>query len=151
MNSTVALGISSAVVCGLWSALSNQIGLLGWAGFAGCTTYFACGEHGVEGIKKAISTNLVGVICAIAIILLSEGIPLLGDLGIWCGLLTFVMCFVSKYEPINFCVGMFVGCFSTFASQGNWTGLILSLMLGSLVGASCDFGSVWLKKITNKH
>lgn len=41
MSSLCALSIVTAVLCGIWSYLAGIVGLIGWAGFAGCTTYFA--------------------------------------------------------------------------------------------------------------
>ena len=52
MSSLCALSIVTAVLCGIWSYLAGIAGLIGWAGFAGCTTYFACGKHGMSGVKK---------------------------------------------------------------------------------------------------
>ena len=39
MSSLCALSIVTAVLCGIWSYLAGIAGLIGWAGFAGCTTY----------------------------------------------------------------------------------------------------------------
>ena len=52
MSSLCALSIVTAVLCGIWSYLAGIAGLIGWAGFAGCTTYFACGKHGMSGVKR---------------------------------------------------------------------------------------------------
>lgn len=53
MKSITCLGISTAVCCAVWSFLSPELGLLSWAGFAGCTSYFACPDHGWKGVKSA--------------------------------------------------------------------------------------------------
>ena len=63
MSSLCALSIVTAALCGIWSYLAGIAGLIGWAGFAGCTTYFACGKHGMSGVKKTMITNLTGVLC----------------------------------------------------------------------------------------
>ena len=88
MSSLCALSIVTAVLCGIWSYLAGIAGLIGWAGFAGCTTYFACGKHGMSGVKKTMITNLTGVLCGMTIITLSKINPLFGNLGIWCGIIT---------------------------------------------------------------
>lgn len=98
MSSLCALSIATAVLCGIWSYLAGIVGLIGWAGFAGCTTYFACGKHGMSGVKKTIVTNLAGVLCGMTIITLSKFSPVFGNLGIWCGIITFVMCIIAKSE-----------------------------------------------------
>lgn len=96
MSSLCALSITTAIFCGIWSYLAGIAGLIGWAGFAGCTTYFACGKHGMSGVKKTVVTNLAGVLCGMTIITLSKVSPLFGNLGIWCGIITFVMCIIAK-------------------------------------------------------
>ncbi len=82
MSSLCALSIVTAVLCGIWSYLAGIVGLIGWAGFAGCTTYFACGKHGMSGVKKTVVTNLAGVLCGMTIITLSKFSPVFGNLGI---------------------------------------------------------------------
>ena len=146
MSFLCALGIATAILCGIWTVFAGTIGLIGWAGFAGCTTYFASGEHGIKGLKKTIIPNLTGVLCGMMIIVLSNLVPVLGDFGIWCAIITFVMCMISKYELLSFCPGIFMGCFTTFAANGDWKMLSLSLVLGALLGLSCDYGGVWLHK-----
>lgn len=147
MSFLCALSISTAILCGIWSYLAGVIGLIGWAGFAGCTTYFVCGKHGAEGIKKTIIPNLAGVICGMAIITLSNIVPELGDLGIWCAIITFVMCIIAKCEWFDFCPGTFMGCFTTFAAGGDWKLLSVSLVIGAFLGLGCDYGGEWLHKI----
>jgi hypothetical protein len=60
MKNLTALSITTAILCGIWTVLSPSLGLLGWAGFAGCTAFFAAGGK-FEGFKSAIITNLSGV------------------------------------------------------------------------------------------
>lgn len=153
ISALCALSISTAVLCGIWTFLAGKFGLIGWAGFAGCTTYFASGKHGIEGLRKTIIPNLTGVLCGMTIILLSNIIPALGDLGIWCAIITFVMCIISKFKAFDFCPGTFMGCFTTFAANGDWKLLSVSLVLGALLGLGCDLGGEWIHKKENpeKH
>ncbi len=150
MSYLLSLSIITAILCGAWSALSTIAGFIGWAGFAGCTTFFACGEHGFHGIKKSVITNITGVFCGMAIILLGNVVPAFDRAGVWCAIVTFVMCYLSKYESFNFCPGIFVGCFTTFAANGNWLVLIPSLIIGACLGAACEFGGSQLFKLSTK-
>ena len=151
MSPLCALSIVTAVLCGIWSYLAGIAGLIGWAGFAGCTTYFACGKHGMSGVKKTMITNLTGVLCGMTIITLSKINPLFGNLGIWCGIITFVMCIIAKYEWFDFCPGTFMGCFTTFAADGNWSVLVVSLVIGAFSGFACEYGGNWLyQAVTEK-
>ena len=65
----------------------------------------------MSGVKKTVVTNLAGVLCGITIITLSKFSPMFGNLGIWCGIITFVMCIIAKSEWFDFCPGTFMGCF----------------------------------------
>ena len=146
MSPLLALSISTAVFCGIWAALATFTGLCGWAGFAGCTTYFSTGKHGKEGFLKTICTNMAGVLCGLAIFALTHFVPAFGEWGIWCAIITFVMCIISRFEIVSFCPGIFMGCFCTFAAGGDWKILVPSLLIGAALGVACDFGGVWLRK-----
>ena len=149
MSPLLALSISTAVLCGIWAVFASLVGLISWAGFAGCTTYFSCGAHGKLGLKKTIFPNMAGVLCGMSIIALSNVVPALGQWGVWCAVLTFVMCIISRFGLFDFCPGTFMGCFSTFAAGGDWKLLVPSLLLGALLGVACDFGGIWLRKVVN--
>jgi len=85
-----------------------------------------------------------------AILTLSDVVPLFGRTGVWCAVFTFVMCYIAKYEWFDFCPGTFVGCFSAFAAGGNWKLLIVSLILGAFLGYGCDRGGDWLYQTAQK-
>ena len=143
----LALSTSTALLCGVWAALAPLFGLMGWAGFAGCTTYFSTGKHGWAGVLKTVCTNMAGVLCGMTIFFLTDLIPALGEWGVWCAVITFVMCILSWFKLLDFCPGTFMGCFCTFAAGGDWKILVPSLLLGALLGIACDSGGTWLYKV----
>lgn len=147
MTALLPLSISTAIFCGIFTAIAPLIGLTGWAGFAGCTTYFSCGAHGLTGLRKTLLPNLAGVLCGMAIIALNGLTPFLENWGIWCGVITFVMCIVSCFKLLDFCPGIFMGCFCTFAANADWKLLIPSLIVGAFLGLACDYGGVWLGRL----
>ena len=71
----VASAIASAIVCGFWSFVAGATGLSIWAGFAGCTTYFATGKRGIDAIIKSVSNNFAGVACGMSIMILGNIFP----------------------------------------------------------------------------
>lgn len=151
ISSLCALSTATAVLCGVWTCLSEMTGLSGWAGFAGCTTYFVCGKHGGKGLKKTILPNLLGVLCGMTIIGLSSMYPSFGKMGVWCAVITFAMCIAAKFEMLDFCPGTFMGCFCTFAAEGEWLNLSISLVIGAVLGAACDYGGIWLFNCVNQN
>ena len=147
-----ALSVSTAILCGVWALLATKYELIGWAGFAGCTTYFSTGHHGVVGLRKTILPNLAGVLCGMSIALLSDLVPALGNWGVWCAIITFVMCIISHFKAFDFCPGIFMGCFSTFAvDRDNWKLLVASLLIGAFLGLGCDMGGKWLYRLAGKN
>ena len=75
MKSITCLGISTAVCCAVWSFLSPEVGLLSWAGFAGCTSYFACPDHGWKGVKSAFFCVMSGIAYALLTMYLNKVFP----------------------------------------------------------------------------
>ena len=143
----LAISISTAFFCGVWAMIAYLTGLFGWAGFAGCTTYFSIPKRGVSGLVKTLCTNLAGVACGIASFLLADWIPALGDWGVWCLIITFIMCMLSYFKLLDFCPGIFMGCFSTFAANGDWKLLLPSIVAGAILGYIIDIGAAWLNKM----
>ena len=93
---------------------------------------------------------MAGVLYGMAIIALSNVFPAFGEYGMWCAVLTFVMCIIAKFELFDFCPGTFMGCFTTFAADGDWKMLVPSLAAGAVLGVACDYGAKWLHKRITK-
>ena len=61
------------------------------------------------------------------------------------------LCIIAKSEWFDFCPGTFMGCFTTFAADGNWSVLAISLVIGAFLGLSCEYGGNWLyQAVTEK-
>lgn len=150
MTHLMALSISTGILCGIWTQFGDVIGLIAWAGFAGTTTYFAVGKYGLEGFFTAIRQNLFGVACGMTIIVLCDIFPFSASLFVFGGLISFVLCIAGKFKYLSYVPGSFVGCFSTFAAGGNWKVLIPSLIVGALLGLSCDVGGKLLHSMFGK-
>lgn len=150
MTQIMSLSVITGILCGIWSQISIPMGLMTWAGFAGCTTYFASGKHGLDGFLTTIRQNMFGVFCGMMIIVLDGHFTFPGSTLIFSGLVTFIMCIAGKHKCFSFIPGTFMGCFSTFAGEGNWKILILSLFLGALLGVGCELGGDLLFSIFGK-
>ena len=103
-------------------------------------------------MKKITPLGALSITTAILCgIYLSAIFPLFGELGIWCGIITFVMCMSSNFKLFDFCPGIFMGCFTTFAANGQWKGLVLALVIGAFLGIACDYSGMWLYKAIRKE
>ncbi|WP_270942732.1 DUF1097 domain-containing protein [Romboutsia lituseburensis] len=149
MDSLFALSLMTAIFCGLWSALSSSLGLIAWAGFAGCTSFFAAGGK-LKGFNRAIFTNLSGVFWAIISIKICEYIEIQHIGAITTAVITFIMCIQAKIKFLDFIPGTFIGSVSTFAANGNWKAVVPALILGAILGYICESSGLWLFKIFNK-
>lgn len=148
MTYLLALSLTTGLLCGAWMEISSLFGLIAWAGFAGCTTFFAAGG-GKSGVQDALATNLSGVFWAVVTMSLTNllGIPHAGTFSTI--VITAVMCLQSKCKWFKFIPGAFVGSFSTFAAGGNWQGVAIALVCGSFLGYACETSGKWLFKVTN--
>ena len=61
------------------------------------------------------------------------------------------MCIIGKSKWFDFIPGTFMGCFSTFAAGGNWMILVPSLLMGALLGISCDKSGDWFFNTLTKN
>lgn len=145
MSSLLCLSLVTAVLSGFWVYISGLIGLIGWIGFAGCTTYFAAGGS-KNGLYTAIKTNLSGALWAILAVLISESLTFGFIQIIVTVLVTFILCAQSKYKNLSYIPGAFIGCFSVFAIGDNFFIIILSLIAGVYLGYMCDICSKCLFK-----
>lgn len=143
MNRNLLLTASFiGLLCGLWAGLAPVVGLSIWAGFAGCTAYFACGEHKFRGLFLTIATTVVGVGTALGMIWLGDVIGAGGlGVGIAVGIIVMFIVLMGTIPWLTFVPGIFVGCYSTFAINADWKLLIASLLAGALLGMLCDWGA----------
>lgn len=68
MNILLSIAITTGILSGIWGWVAVSLGLLSWAGFLGCTAYFACPQGGLKGLAISAATLLSGVVWAMVII-----------------------------------------------------------------------------------
>ncbi|GAB6260468.1 DUF1097 domain-containing protein [Photobacterium sp. CCB-ST2H9] len=151
MSVLIAIAITTGVLSGVWGWVAVSFGLLSWAGFLGCTTYFAAPKDGMKGVGLSLATNMSGVAWAMLIIHGSEwiGIDIFGY--VVTAIVSFLMCVQAKREWLSFIPGTFIGCCATFAAGGNWQLVIPSLVLGVLFGYAMKTSGLWLKSLAEQR
>lgn len=141
MNYLMVLSITTGGLCLIWAGLGPEVGLLVWAGFAGCTSFFAAGGK-VEGLKKTVAANISGVILATISIYLT-GLINVGYIGsIITGIATFIMCAQARFKVLSFIPGAFVGSYCTFAANGEWVVVLISILIGTVLGYCCEKSAI---------
>ena len=151
MSVLVSIAITTGILSGIWVWTSVSFGLLGWAGFLGCTTYFASPKDGLKGLGLSIATNMSGVFWAMVIILLSGMVDLEIAAYMTTSVVAFLMCVQAKQALLAFIPGTFIGSCATFAAEGNWQLVIPSLLLGVVFGFSMKASGLWLHRKVGKQ
>ncbi len=93
MNILFAIALTTGILSGIWGWVAVDLGLLSWAGFLGCTAYFACPQGGLKGLAISSCTVMSGVVWALVIIHGSALAPQLQILSyMMTGVVAFLMC-----------------------------------------------------------
>ncbi|KXZ39151.1 Protein of unknown function [Alkalithermobacter thermoalcaliphilus JW-YL-7 = DSM 7308] len=145
--------ILTGIVCTIWGTASTLSGIFTWVGFAGCTSYFVVGEKDpLKNAFKSYISNLSGIFWATTSIYISNliGIPALGII-ITTGLVTVCVIYQSKFEILSSVPACFIGCFITFALNGDYKMAAIGLLCGAILGYFCDQASKLAAKIKNKN
>ncbi|WP_434998659.1 DUF1097 domain-containing protein [Vibrio scophthalmi] len=145
MSTLVAISITTAILSGVWGWVAVSFGLLAWAGFLGCTSFFAAPQEGVKGLLISLITNLTGVFWAMVIIAGSQYVSLEIAGYMLTGLITLFMCLQAKQSWLAYIPGTFIGSCATFAANGDWQLVIPSLLLGGLFGYTMKWSGMWLQ------
>ncbi|MCE9948443.1 DUF1097 domain-containing protein [Hafnia paralvei] len=145
MNVLVAIAITTGILSGILGWVAVSLGLLSWAGFLGCTAYFACPQGGLKGFGISFCTLLSGVFWAEVIIYGGALRPEWTILGyILTGIVAFLMCIQAQQRWLAFVPGTFIGACATFAGNGDWKMVVPSLIVGLVFGYAMKNSGLWL-------
>ncbi|ATM98944.1 MULTISPECIES: DUF1097 domain-containing protein [Proteus] len=145
MRTLYFTALTTGILSAIWAFIANQFDLLSWAGFLGCTAYFAYPKEGIKGLAVTMATIMSGVIWALAII---YGSQVFSDISIFgyavTGVIAFVMCIQAKSALLAYIPGTFIGACTIFAAQGDLAQTIPSLIVGVLFGYSMKMSGLWV-------
>lgn len=130
MDLLVALGISIGILIAAWAYVAvgmPELGLIVWAGIIAWATFYAAGG-GMDGLKKAIASNLAGNFwAAVALYVFNTmGGGNVVVLAIIFGIIAFIFCVQAKIPLLSFIPGVFLGA-------ATWVGV-------DVAGAASDGG-----------
>lgn len=146
MSVLLAIAITTGILSGIWGWLSISLGLITWAGFLGCTSYFASPKDGISGLGLSLLTNMSGVFWAMIIIQVSSLVSMEIVGYVVTGLVAFMMCIQAKQTLLSYIPGTFIGSCATFAADGNWKLVIPSIAIGAIFGYLMKALGMMLKK-----
>ncbi|MEG7500010.1 DUF1097 domain-containing protein [Providencia stuartii] len=148
MKILFSISLTTAILSAVWAWLANSLGLIGWAGFLGCTAYFAYPKEGIKGLFITFFTTASGVAWGLIMLhsdTLFNGIPNLLEYLIT-GIVAFMMCIQARQQWLSYIPGTFIGACDLFASQGEWTAALPSLLVGVLFGYLMKKSGLWLSE-----
>ncbi|ENM5918566.1 DUF1097 domain-containing protein [Vibrio mimicus] len=150
MSTLFAIALTTGILSGVWGWVAVSLGLLSWAGFLGCTSYFASPKDGLKGLGQSLLTNLSGVFWAMVIIHASQwvGLEIIGY--VVTSIVAFMMCIQAKKSWLAYIPGTFIGSCATFAAGGDWQLVVPSLILGGLFGYLMKASGLWLYQKLNQ-
>jgi len=149
MDFLTAVGISVGLLAGLWAAGSASVGILTWAGFLSWATFYAAGGK-LEGLKKTLIMNFVGVVWGFIIVqLIGVFTPVMGNtlaliIAVFIG--AGGMCWQAKIPVLGFIPGAFIGCSTFFGANFDFQASVIGLVLGGLLGYVSEAGGLMLMK-----
>lgn len=149
MSTLLAIAITTGILSGLWGWAAVSLGLLSWAGFLGCTAYFACPQGGLRGLAVSACTLMSGVVWALVIMYGSALAPHIEIISyLMTGIVAFLMCIQAKQLLLSFVPGTFMGACATFAGQGDYKLVVPSVLLGLIFGFAMKNSGLWLASRT---
>ncbi|MGF7480484.1 DUF1097 domain-containing protein [Providencia sp. SP181] len=146
MKLLFCLSLTTAILSGLWAWVADLLGLIGWAGFLGCTAYFAYPKDGIKGLGITALTVSSGVVWGLVILHSGSYLQNLPSfIGYFVtGFVAFFMCIQAKKQWLSYIPGTFVGTCTIFAAQGACLITIQSLLIGIVFGFSMKKSGMWL-------
>lgn len=114
------MATAMAVYAGLWTWICSSFGLLSWVGFAGCTSYFACGKRYVQGATCATAANVSGAVWAMLSILLAECSTWTGSGAIFCAFISFAIIMQSKIRGVGIYLRVIYWMLCDVCSRRRW-------------------------------
>lgn len=147
MNKLIPLALTTGILSAVWGWVAVSLGLLSWAGFLGCTVWFASPQGGIKGLLTAGCTMMSGIVWALVILHGSALAPHLAILSyLMTGIVAFLMCMQASQLLLSFVPGTFIGACATFAGEGDWRLVAPSLLLGLAFGFAMKTSGVWLSQ-----
>lgn len=146
MKTPLSLAFTTGLLSALWAWLAVALSLPSWAGFLGCTAFFACPHPGRKGLLIAFATVTSGVVWAQVIIHAGALVTAQWSGYALTGVIAFVMCIQAQRRLLAFIHGTFIGACATFAGQGDWHSVLPALWLGVAFGAAMNFSGRWLAR-----
>ena len=149
MTQLIAIALTTGLLSGVWVWMADSLNLLSWAGFLGCTSYFAT-KGDFRALLSSVATNLTGV--GWAMVMIGGSVAMESHLANYAtvAVVSFLMCVQARQKWLAYIPGTFIGACATFASNGDWKTVVLSLVIGAIMGFAMKQSGLWLYQKFNR-
>lgn len=149
MDMLMAMAVSMGVLIAVWAWIGPMVSLAVPAGIVAWACFFAAGGK-VQGLQKAIASNLSGVVWVWLAMTLAGAMNLGGFAPVIIGVVAFILVIQSKVAMLSFIPGAFCGAAVTaWARPGDVRGYALiavALVAGALLGYIAEMGAGMIAK-----
>ncbi|WP_420271193.1 DUF1097 domain-containing protein [Klebsiella quasipneumoniae] len=150
MKLDLSIAMTTGLFSATWIVLATLLHLPAWAGFLGCTTYFAINNNSSSALFICALSLASGVAWACASLgVLQQYHGSLLILVVSTGTIAFFMCIQARLKYLSFIPGAFIGSCTVFASDVHLISSIAALFAGLLAGFLMKFSGLWLHKLTS--
>ncbi|WP_067517133.1 DUF1097 domain-containing protein [Endozoicomonas ascidiicola] len=150
MPQLFCIALTTGLLSGLWAWIADSFHLLTWAGFLGCTSFFAT-QGDLRSLAGSIATNISGIVWAMVMIYASTIIESSIINYVVIAVVSFLMCIQAHKKWLAYIPGTFIGACSTFAANGDWKIVAISLLIGALIGYAMKHSGLWLHRFLKKE
>lgn len=143
-----SIGITIGILAGILVVLPASLKLLAWVCFLGWACYYASGA-GVEGLKKTIACNLIGVVYGFLMVYAAGLLGFTYAIGISVAVFAFCMCVQAHIGLLSFIPGAFCGAAAYFGAGAKpeiIVAVAISLVVGALLGYISDISAKSIMK-----
>ncbi|HFQ6994998.1 TPA: DUF1097 domain-containing protein [Klebsiella pneumoniae] len=152
MKLDLSIAISTALLSALWVVLAALLQIPAWAGFLGCTSFFAINENSIKALLVcgfSLAAGAAWACMSLAAIHLKTGSLLI--LFISTGLIAFFMCIQARLKYVSFIPGAFIGSCTVFGNTNQIMPSLSALFIGLLAGFLMKYFGICLHKLTSSE
>lgn len=143
---STSLILSNIIVGFLWLLFCmtmNRPFIIPWIGFAGWTSFYMANKN----INQSLVSNIAGFLIGSTIVYLSKFSSNIFYNSFITGILTGLIIYLMNFRLTKNSAITFIGGFSAFAINGDLIALLISFILGNLLGLLTEAINYYLQKI----
>ena len=152
MKLDFSIAITTAILSALWIIVATLLNLPSWAGFLGCTTFFAFNDNRVKALFTcafSLASGATWACMSLAIINLSKGS--LCILFIATGAMAILRCIQARLKYVSFIPGAFIGSCTIFSNTEHIFESLIALFIGLFSGFLMNYSGIYLHRMTTSE